>query len=83
VVVATVLGVPALMLSYALKCDDFMASINRQRWSLPIDRLDSTDMVTMLLDLHAERSHHVAELEGETARLQTELLDAFAAVRAS
>ena len=83
VVVASVLGIPALMLSYALKCDDFMASINRQRWTLPIDRLDAAAMSAMLVDLHVERAHHVAQLEDETARLRIELLAAFDAARAS
>ena len=68
VIFASAYGVPSVMLGYERKCDDFMASVGRDRYTLRTDRATAADVLASLADLEADLPGHRREIAAAVAQ---------------
>lgn len=80
VVVATALGIPSVMLAYAFKCDDFMASLDASRYALSTVSIDGPQLLERLLELEADHAAWEVHLSTATTELCARLRSAAALV---
>jgi len=83
VVFASALSVPALMLSYQPKCEDFMASLGRERLSLRTDEIVVDEALELLRALDARHEDERTELTHAVARLAGRTREHFTRLRAA
>lgn len=79
-ILAARLGIPPVMLEYQPKCRDFLRSVGQEHLGRRTDRLDVTDLVTLLDDVAGSAGVIAQELESRVNDLRALLLKESAAL---
>jgi hypothetical protein len=81
VVLASVAAVPSVALAYRPKCEEFMESIGRSKWSVRTSALDGLQLMSMLEEISNRRDVHSAAISSAVSERRTILLKSASEVR--
>lgn len=82
-ILASVIGVPSVMIEYQPKCLDFMRSIGREEWNLRTDHITGRQLREQVIALHDDRSTHVDDIESSVSVLRGRLEEEVARIKSA